>query len=114
METNPPLTRAPCNEEIAESMTSLNTTNGNSNLSKYMPYETEKDRQANTVARQDFTIATLGVAPSKQQIISRAVEAKKKGDHRLSRLLAHQVLCLPECTGPHTKKLLERLITETK
>lgn len=114
MATDTPPAREPCNEELAGLTTSLNTTNGSSNLSKYMPHQTDKDRQANTVASQAFTSATLGVAPSKQEIISRAVEAKKKGDHRLARLLAHQLLCSPECTGPHTKKLLERLITETK
>lgn len=49
---------------------------------------------------------------SKQKIINRAVAAKRKREHRLARLLAHQVMCIYQSVGPHTEILLKRLTEE--
>ena len=68
-----------------------------------MQRETEVISQPSTFAGQNLAVDTLGVAPSRQEIINRAVEAKRRKDHRLAKLLAHQVLCSQEHIGPQTK-----------
>jgi len=103
-----------CNEEIRGPVTPFNTTSKKKNLDPYVLYDSEEIRSVNTIAIQETTLFALGVTPCKQEIINRAVEAKRNGDHRLARLLAHQVVCSQECIGPRTKKLLERLTTEPR
>lgn len=76
-----------------------------------MSHDTNIIRQTDTAATQNITLFTPGVPPGKQEIINRAVEAKNRGDHRLAKLLAHQVICTQVHIGPHTKKLLKALIT---
>jgi len=68
---------------------------------------------ASTHAYTALTDQVSHVMLSKQKIIDRAVAAKKKREHRLAKLLAHQVICNYQSIGPHTEILLKRLTEET-
>tara|TARA_B100001939_G_C16832290_1_gene569230 strand:- start:148 stop:318 length:171 start_codon:yes stop_codon:yes gene_type:complete len=46
----------------------------------------------------------------RNKMITKAIEAKRSGNHRLGQLIAHQIVCLSEGEIPiNTRKVLEKL-----
>ena len=49
-------------------------------------------------------------AIDRNKMITKAIEAKRSGNHRLAKLIAHQISCLSEEEIPiNTRKVLEKL-----